>query len=102
MRPGLALYGIRPWADLSPPPPLRPVLTLKAKVIQRRVLYPGDAIGYGWNHTVKAREKPQPVALLAAGYADGIHRQFSPFHSSSRELFACWWLLAELALGSGA
>lgn len=85
LRPGLALYGVVPEFDpafdpaSNPEPPslaaartaLQPVLTWKSSVIGVRSVPAGASIGY--NATFVATE-PMRVALIAAGYADGLDR----------------------------
>ncbi|MGB0063216.1 MAG: alanine racemase [Terracidiphilus sp.] len=81
LRPGLALYGIVPEFDPafdSQPPSLaaaraalQPVLAWKSSVIGVRSVPAGATIGY--NATFVASE-PMRVALVAAGYADGLDR----------------------------
>ncbi len=51
---------------------LRPVLTWKSRVVSVRELPPGAVVGY--NATFVATE-PMRVALIAAGYADGLDRR---------------------------
>jgi alanine racemase len=83
IRPGLALYGIAPNYDpaFTPSEPatliearqqLQPVLTWKSKVVSVREVPAGTAVGY--NGTFIATE-PMRLALIAAGYADGLDRR---------------------------
>ena len=83
MRPGLALYGVVPEYDpgfLHAEPisltrarqQLHPVLTWKSQVVTVRSVPAGAAIGY--NGTFVATE-PMRLALIAAGYADGLDRK---------------------------
>lgn len=74
MRPGIVLYGIPPNAALARRVKLEPVMTLKARVIMVKTLKPGESVGYNRTFTVK---RPTRVAVLAAGYADGILRSLS-------------------------
>ena len=67
-RVGLALYGI------STNPNLKPILTLKSKIIQIKKLQKGDRIGYGGTFKVK---KPMFLGVLPIGYYDGIDRRLS-------------------------
>ncbi|MGC8202845.1 alanine racemase [Aliiroseovarius sp. PTFE2010] len=67
-RPGIGLYGGRPFADA------RPVVRLSLPVIQIRDLQPGETVGYGNSWTAQA---PTRIATLSAGYADGITRHLS-------------------------
>lgn len=64
-RPGVGLYGGRPFAAA------RPVVTLALPVIQTRAVAPGEAVGYGAAWTAA---RPTQVATVAAGYADGLLR----------------------------
>ena len=81
LRPGLALYGLIPEFDpaFAPEPAilaqaraaLQPVLAWKSKVVSVRDVPAGATVGY--NGTFVATE-PMRVALIAAGYADGLTR----------------------------
>ena len=71
VRPGVALYGARFRNDL---PPLAPVATLEARVLQVHAAAPGETIGYGATQTIRT---PTRVAILGVGYADGYHRAAS-------------------------
>jgi len=64
-RPGIGLYGGRPFSDALP------VITLDLPVIQIRDVLPGESVGYG--NTWIAR-RPTRIATVAAGYADGLIR----------------------------
>jgi alanine racemase len=83
MRPGLALYGLAPQYDpafeLEEPAPLKlartqlqPVLSWKTRVTGVRTVSAGAVVGY--NGTFVATERMQ-LALVAAGYADGLDRR---------------------------
>jgi alanine racemase len=74
MRPGLALYGISPNAALARKVVLEPVMSFKARVLSVKRLERGETVGY--NRTFVA-SRPTTVAVLSAGYADGIHRSLS-------------------------
>ncbi|WP_051248420.1 alanine racemase [Inquilinus limosus] len=71
-RPGAALYGLAPVAGA--PNPLRPVVRLRARVVQIRDIEAGDGVGYGL--TFRA-DGPRRIATVAAGYADGFPRSLS-------------------------
>lgn len=73
VRPGISLYGAVPWPG-APARGLVPVMTLRAQVVARHSLKPGDRVGYGG--TFKAKEKVE-IATFASGYADGIKRGLS-------------------------
>jgi alanine racemase len=69
VRPGISLYGGGPFE--APDPRLRAVATFEASILQVRELPSGESVGYGAAFTAK---KPMRIAVLAAGYADGVLR----------------------------
>jgi alanine racemase len=69
VRPGISLFGGGPREQ--PDPRLRAVATLTAPILDIRNLNPGDLLGYGDSVRIDA---PTRVAVVAAGYADGIIR----------------------------
>ncbi|MGE0582339.1 MAG: alanine racemase [Steroidobacteraceae bacterium] len=72
VRPGLSLYGVSPFAGESAASlGLAPVMTLTTTVIAVRRVARGESVGYGelWRAARDSR-----VAILAAGYADGLPR----------------------------
>ncbi len=56
------------------PFPLRPALTLKARVVQVNRLQAGDAVGYGLTYRTR---RDSTIGLLPLGYADGLARTLS-------------------------
>ncbi|CUS45869.1 MAG: alanine racemase [Pseudomonadota bacterium] len=70
-RPGLALYGGVPRAELGA---MRQVVTPEAQILQRRTVAAGQTIGYNATWTAPADTQ---VAILNLGYADGYFRGFS-------------------------
>ena len=66
-RLGVALYGASPF-DVDEPR-LKPVVSLKAPIIQTRELAPGETVGYGATFTAT---RPARLALAAIGYGDGF------------------------------
>jgi alanine racemase len=70
-RPGLALYGGLPRAELAG---MRQVATPEAQIIQRRRVRAGDTVGYNATFTAP---RDIEVAVLHLGYADGYLRGFS-------------------------
>lgn len=69
VRPGIALYGGGPSERHDPR--IRPVATLQSPVLQVRTVRPGESVGYGASFIA---ERPTRVAIIAAGYADGVLR----------------------------
>jgi alanine racemase len=72
VRPGYALYGGQAFRGGGTP--VSPVVTVRARVLQVRTLEPGSSVGY--SATWRA-ERPTRLAVIAAGYADGIARALS-------------------------
>lgn len=72
VRPGLALYGATPTADL-PARGIRSVMRVRAPVIQTHRLSPGESMGYGAAYTAP-NDQAVHVAVLDIGYADGLMR----------------------------
>ncbi|WEJ99829.1 MAG: alanine racemase [Candidatus Sphingomonas phytovorans] len=70
-RPGLALYGGIPRAELGA---IRQVVAPEAQILQRRTVAAGQTIGYNATWTAPAETQ---VAILNLGYADGYFRGFS-------------------------
>jgi alanine racemase len=74
VRPGIALYGYHTLPDGIPSLDLRPILSLRTKIMQVRTLKPGDSVSY--NRTFVAK-RPSTIAVLPVGYADGYNRRLS-------------------------
>jgi alanine racemase len=72
VRPGYALYGGQ--AFQGGPAPVAPVLAVKARVLQVRVVQPSDTVGYSATWRPK---DPSRIAIVAAGYDDGVARALS-------------------------
>ncbi|HVM74322.1 MAG TPA: alanine racemase [Candidatus Saccharimonadales bacterium] len=78
VRPGAVLYGYHPGFDpielrtkYEAELALRPVMSLRARLLMIRAVPEGAGVGYNASWVAK---RPSRVAVLAAGYADGIHR----------------------------
>jgi alanine racemase len=69
VRPGVSLYGGGPLE--RPDARLKAVACLEAAVLQIRDVSAGDLIGYG---SAARAERHLRIAIVAAGYADGIIR----------------------------
>jgi alanine racemase len=68
VRPGLLLYGIVP-PPLASTIELAPVMSLASRVVAVKGLRPGEVSGYGGRF---AAERPTTIAIVPAGYADGL------------------------------
>lgn len=74
VRAGIAVYGISPGAALDQQAaPLRPALSLRARVSHVKQVRSGDRISYGLRHKFDGNTV---VATLPVGYADGVPRRF--------------------------
>jgi alanine racemase len=73
VRPGIGLYGGGPQGHADGE--IRPVATVQAPILDVRTVPPGETIGYGASFTALA---PLRIAVIAAGYADGVLRSSSP------------------------
>lgn len=78
VRPGAILYGYHPGydpaerrAEIDTLLPVKPVMSLRTRIINIRNIPVGAGVGY--NETFIAK-RPSRIAVLAAGYGDGIHR----------------------------
>jgi alanine racemase len=81
VRPGVILYGYHPGYDPAEQRseaerllPLKPVMSLRTRIISLRDIPAGTAVGYGGKFVA---QRPSVIAVLAAGYGDGIHRSLS-------------------------
>ena len=78
VRPGHAIYGyVSPVAKGDAPPRLldvKPALTWKTAVLSVKDLPAGALVGYGG---IFRAPQPTRIAVLAAGYADGIPHRLS-------------------------
>ena len=83
VRPGYALYGGQ--AFQGGPTPVRPAVTVEARVLQVRSLAPGDPVGY--SATWRAA-RPTRLAVISAGYADGFARALSAGAGEERGVVA--------------
>ena len=82
VRPGISLYGyfmpsmsaVTGAADYSYELPVLPVLSWKTRVIALRQVGARQTIGYSAGYITR---EPAKIAVIAAGYADGLNRQLS-------------------------
>lgn len=75
VRVGLLQFGVRPRpGSLLEPADVEPVLSFHARVGLVKELPAGTSISYGRTHTL---ERASRVAILTAGYADGIPTSLS-------------------------
>ena len=76
IRLGISLYGHYPCPDAEglDGPGLKPVMTLKSRVVSVKELPAGSAISYGGTYTLTRDSR---IAVLPIGYADGLLRTLS-------------------------
>lgn len=76
VRPGIAIYGLRPSAQIANPRvhELEPVLEWKTRITFLKEVPAGVGLSYG--HAFRT-ERPSLVATVPAGYADGFRRGLS-------------------------
>jgi alanine racemase len=81
VRPGVILYGYHPGYDPAEQRneaekrlPLKPVMSLRTRIISLRTVPVGMPVGYGGKFVA---QRPSVIAVLAAGYGDGIPRSLS-------------------------
>ncbi len=75
-RVGIALYGAlsTPGDRIDTDIDLKPVLSLKARIVCVKTLHEKEPVGYGLSYTA---EKEMKIAVVSIGYADGIPRELS-------------------------
>ena len=78
VRPGAILYGYHPGYDPTElreeserKLPLKPVMSLRSRIISLRDVPTGQGVGYD---STFMTSRPSKIAVLAAGYGDGLHR----------------------------
>lgn len=76
VRPGAALYGLNPSAQTPCPPEFRPALSFQCLVGQVKTIPAGASVGYGATWRASG---PTRLAVLQAGYADGVRRTPQPW-----------------------
>jgi alanine racemase len=72
VRPGIALYGVSPFPHRTAEEDgMRPVMTLRTRLIAIKPLGLGDAVGYGGDWVC---QHPTRMGVAAIGYGDGYPR----------------------------
>jgi alanine racemase len=67
VRIGIALYGLDPMPGAEPSG-LRPVMAVRARIVQLREVPAGTALSYGGRTVTRRRSR---IAVVPVGYADG-------------------------------
>lgn len=76
IRPGIMLYGIYPHFDFRSTIDLKPVLSLKSRIISLKRITAGNSVGYARSFVA---ESNTTIALLPVGYSHGY-----PFRLSGK------------------
>ena len=72
VRPGIMLYGVSPFIDGSAQEDgLKPVMTLRSRLIAIKMLRAGDTVGYGGSWQCP---EDMAIGVVAIGYGDGYPR----------------------------
>jgi alanine racemase len=74
VRPGVAVYGLDPLYRPVAQSPLRPAMTLSARVALVKRVPAGEGVSYGHAWTAPA---DTTLALVPIGYADGVPRRLN-------------------------
>jgi alanine racemase len=74
VRPGIALYGLRSSPNITYAGDFSPVMELKSRVVNVRVVGAGTPVSYG--HTYHTT-KDSTIATVSVGYGDGYPRLLS-------------------------
>jgi len=76
VRPGIAIYGLRPSWQIANPrvQELQPVLEWKTRITFLKEVAAGVGLSYGH---VFHTQRPSLIATLPVGYADGLNRNLS-------------------------
>lgn len=74
VRVGIASYGLPPSATMDVDLPLRPVMTLRARLAAVKQVPAGAGVSYDWTYTTSRSTR---LGLVPLGYGDGIPRHAS-------------------------
>lgn len=74
VRPGIALYGSFADKKINKLLNLKPVMTLKSRVINTLVLEKGEGVSYAGLYRAPKKEN---IAIVSMGYGDGFRRELS-------------------------
>ena len=74
VRPGIAVYGLDPLGRPVGQSPLRPAMTLAARVALVKRVPAGEGVSYGHEWTAAS---DTTLALVPIGYADGVPRRLN-------------------------
>jgi alanine racemase len=84
VRCGLGVYGYYPSMEVNHEIRLQPVLALRSRIARVATLAPGDSVGYSRSWFARG---PSRLALVMAGYADGLRRGLSGRGEVAMDMF---------------
>jgi alanine racemase len=75
-RPGIAIYGLRPSAEIANPRvnALQPVLEWRSRITFLKEVPAGTGLSYGHDYVT---DRPALIATIPVGYGDGFRRRLS-------------------------
>ncbi len=73
-RCGISMFGYMDYPKMSNTLNLKPIMTIKSKIININYINPGDNVGYSRKYI---SQKIKKVAVVPFGYGDGYHRILS-------------------------
>jgi len=76
VRPGIAIYGLRPSVAVPLPQGFRPAMSWKTQLISIKDFPAGHGVGYNYRYYTAGRER---IGVIAVGYADGFRRCLGNF-----------------------
>ena len=74
VRPGIMLYGAYPAPHFREQVDLKPIMTLKTRIIQLKRVPPGTPVSYGRTFIT---DRESIIATLPIGYGDGLPRRLN-------------------------
>jgi alanine racemase len=75
LRLGIGMYGLYPSNEVNRERvALKPVMTLKTRIVQVKAVPPGEGISYGVRYVTSM---PERIGTLPVGYADGFSRMLT-------------------------
>jgi len=74
VRPGIMLYGYYPSQETTESVPLRPVMSIKSRVVFAKRVAEGTSISYGRRYYTT---REVLIATIPVGYADGLSRRLT-------------------------
>lgn len=74
VRVGIMIYGVAPTARLQTTLPIKPIMSLKTRIIQIKRMSCGESISYNRSYICKSDKL---IGVIPVGYADGLAKSMS-------------------------